>query len=130
MSYDKAYAGGWQDGSTGQTPINADALNHMEEGIVAANEPKYKWQPFVSGTITISANGSRTYAIEDVTLPTIDGYTRFVIPRTSTSQAVVTGFGFDGNDHLTVFLRNLTSSDVEFTVRGVLMYLSNDNRWT
>jgi hypothetical protein len=130
MSYDKVYSGGWQDGSTGQTPINADALNHMEEGIAAANEPKYKWQPFVSGTITISANGSRTYAIEDVTLPTIDGYTRFVIPRTSTSQAVVTGFGFDGNDHLTVFLRNLTSSDVEFTVRGVLMYLSNDNRWT
>jgi hypothetical protein len=129
MSYDKVYSGGWQDGSTGQTPINADALNHMEDGIVAANEPEYKWKPFVSDTITLAANGSTTYAVTGVTLPTIDGYTRFVIPRASKTQAVVTGFGFDSNDHLTVFLRNLTSSSVEFTVRGILMYLSDDNRW-
>ena len=130
MSYDKAYAGGWQDGSTGQTPINADALNHMEEGIEAANEPEFKWKPFVSDVVTLDANGSTTYTVTSVTLPSIDGYTRFVIPRASRSQAVVTGFGFDENDNLTVFLRNLTSSSVEFTVRGVLMYLDDNNKWT
>jgi hypothetical protein len=90
----------------------------------------YKWKPFVSDAVTLAANGSTTYTVTSVTLPTIDGYTRFVIPRASKSQAVVTGFGFDENDHLTVFLRNLTSSSVEFTVRGVLMYLDNNNKWT
>lgn len=95
-----------------------------------SSKPPYKWQPFVSDAVTLAANGSTTYTVTGVTLPTIDGYTRFVIPRSSKSQAVVTGFGFDENDHLTVFLRNLTSSSVEFTVRGVLMYLDNNNKWT
>ena len=34
MSYSKYYSGGWQDGSSGGTPITADALNHMEQGII------------------------------------------------------------------------------------------------
>ena len=34
MSYNKYYSGGWQDGSSGGTPITADALNHMEQGII------------------------------------------------------------------------------------------------
>lgn len=34
MSYSKYYSGGWQDGSSGATPITAEALNHMEQGII------------------------------------------------------------------------------------------------
>jgi hypothetical protein len=34
MSYSKYYSGGWQDGSSGGTPITAEALNHMEQGII------------------------------------------------------------------------------------------------
>lgn len=37
MSYSKYYLGGWQDGSSGGTPITADALNHLEQGIIDAN---------------------------------------------------------------------------------------------
>lgn len=36
MSYTKAYAGGWQNGSAGSTPIDAAALNTMEAGIETA----------------------------------------------------------------------------------------------
>lgn len=128
MSYDKAYAGGWQDGSSGQTPINAAALNHMEEGIVAANEPEYKWRGFVSDGVTLGANESMTYTVTTVTMPEIDGYTRQAIPRASRSQVVVTGYAFDG-ESLNVFVRNLTSSSVSFTVRGLLLYLNDNNKW-
>lgn len=34
MSYSKYYSGGWQDSSSGGTPITAEALNHMEQGII------------------------------------------------------------------------------------------------
>ena len=129
MSYDKAYAGGWQDGSSGQTPINAAALNHMEEGIVAANEGKIKWRGFVSEGVTLAANESMTYTVTTVDMPDMDGYAKFAIPRASRSQVVVTGYAFNGNT-LDVFVRNLTSSSVSFTVRGLLLYLSYDNQWT
>lgn len=36
MPYTKAYAGGWQNGSAGSTPIDAAALNTMETGIQTA----------------------------------------------------------------------------------------------
>lgn len=36
MPYTKAYAGGWQNGSAGSTPIDAAALNTMENGIQTA----------------------------------------------------------------------------------------------
>ena len=38
MSYEKYYAGGWQSGEAGGTPITPEALNHMEEGISNAAE--------------------------------------------------------------------------------------------
>ena len=34
MSYSKYYSGGFQNGSSGGTPITAEALNHMEQGII------------------------------------------------------------------------------------------------
>lgn len=37
MSYSKYYLGGWQDGESGGTPITADALNHLEQGIIDAH---------------------------------------------------------------------------------------------
>ena len=37
MSYSRFYSGGWQDGESGATPITAEALNHMEQGIISAN---------------------------------------------------------------------------------------------
>ena len=36
MPYTKAYAGGWQNGSAGTTPIDAASLNVMEAGIQTA----------------------------------------------------------------------------------------------
>ena len=36
MPYTKAYAGGWQNGSAGTTPIDAASLNTMETGIQTA----------------------------------------------------------------------------------------------
>ena len=129
MSYDKAYAGGWQDGQSGQTPINAAALNHMEEGIESASA-QMKWQSFVSDGITLAADEGMTYTVSNVTMPPLDGYSRFVIPRSSRSQVTVTGWAFDSDNHLTVFIRNLTSSSTSLTVRGMLFYLSEDNQWT
>lgn len=36
MSYKPYYTGGWQNGESGQTPITAEALNHLEQGIQSA----------------------------------------------------------------------------------------------
>lgn len=36
MSYSPYYTGGWQNLQSGATPLNKDALNHMEAGIAAA----------------------------------------------------------------------------------------------
>ena len=36
MSYSPYYAGGWQSGELGATPITPAALNHMDNGIAAA----------------------------------------------------------------------------------------------
>jgi hypothetical protein len=33
MSYQKYYPNGWQNGNAGNTPITAEALNHMEDGL-------------------------------------------------------------------------------------------------
>ena len=38
MSYKPYYTNGWKSGESGGTPITPEALNHMEEGIKAANE--------------------------------------------------------------------------------------------
>lgn len=45
MAYDRYYTGGWQDGESGNTPITAAALNHIEDGLVAITE---------SSTLTIT----------------------------------------------------------------------------
>lgn len=33
MAYAPFYAGGWADGESGETPITAEALDHIEAGI-------------------------------------------------------------------------------------------------
>ena len=38
MGYKKYYQDGWKSGVEGGTPITPEALNHMEDGIEAANE--------------------------------------------------------------------------------------------
>lgn len=35
MSYKRYYENGWQSGESGGTPITPEALNHIEDGIVA-----------------------------------------------------------------------------------------------
>ena len=35
-TYSKVYPNGWKSGEIGNTPITPEALNHMEDGIVAA----------------------------------------------------------------------------------------------
>lgn len=129
MSYDKVYSGGWQDGSTGQTPINADALNHMEQGIIDGDE-QYKWHIHTASDISIAANSYVYYTAEDVTMPVLTGYTRFIIPRCTSSVAVVTGWAFDSDNHPFLYLRNLTSSAATVTVRMLLMHLKNSVQWT
>lgn len=37
MAYSKYYSDGWKNNAEGNTPITAEALNHMENGIVSAN---------------------------------------------------------------------------------------------
>jgi hypothetical protein len=37
MSYQKYYPNGWQNGKAGNTPITAEALYHMEEGVAAVS---------------------------------------------------------------------------------------------
>lgn len=37
MAYTKYYSGGWQNASSGNTPITAAALNHIEQGIIDAS---------------------------------------------------------------------------------------------
>ena len=41
MSYERFYPNGWQSGETGDTPITPEALNHIEEGIMASAPAGY-----------------------------------------------------------------------------------------
>ena len=95
-----------------------------------SSKPPYKWKSFVSDSITLAANDGTTYTVSTVTIPTLDGYSRFIIPRASKSQVTVTGWAFDADNHPTVMVRNLTSSSQSFTVRGIMMYLNDDLQWT
>lgn len=54
MSYTKYYTNGWADGESGGTPITADALNHIESGIVSAAEGT-DWS-----TVTLAAGSGVT----------------------------------------------------------------------
>lgn len=38
LSYERVYPSGWRDRPNTTTPINQAALNHLEDGIVAATE--------------------------------------------------------------------------------------------
>lgn len=128
MSYDKVYSGGWQDGSTGQTPINADALNHMEAGIEAANVQRLWKQVMYTATVTASAD---RFTMEEK-FPAREGYTRMVTNiKTSSNNQWITGWFVGGTDGETVTLRlNNGSGSTSVTVVCVYEYYSNDCQWT
>lgn len=58
MAYTPYYTGGWQSGEEGGTPITPDALNHMDDGIAAANsygDPSTMSSVAIGNSIYISA---------------------------------------------------------------------------
>ena len=78
MAYTPYYSEGWQSGEDGDTPITPAALNHMEDGIVAA-------LPSSGGTVTGPVN--RKIAEDFDTPPSSQEYTQ-VLPITDEDNAI------------------------------------------
>jgi hypothetical protein len=110
------------------TPINADALNHMEAGIEAANSQRLWKQVTYSTTVPLTDDRFTM----DAKFPAPEGYTRMVTNiKTASSNQWITGWYVGGTDGETVTLRlhNDTSS-TSVTVVCTYEYYSNDNQWT
>lgn len=127
MSYDKVYSGGWQDGSSGMTPINADALNHMEQGII---DGQRLWKAISPQQIT-AASGSNLITI-DVSFPELTGYTRRVTNlRSANSQLIIIGWKWaTDNIHPQIRIRNISDSSITDFINMDYEYYSDAQQWT
>lgn len=127
MSYDKVYSGGWQDGSSGMTPINADALNHMERGII---DGQRLWKAISPQQIT-AASGSNLITI-DVSFPELTGYTRRVTNlRSANSQLIIIGWKWaTDNIHPQIRIRNISDSSITDFINMDYEYYSDAQQWT
>lgn len=127
MSYDKVYSGGWQDGSTGQTQINADALNHMEQGII---DGQRLWKALPATQVT-AASGSNLITI-DVSLPELTGYTRRVTNlRSANSQLIIVGWKWaTDNIHPQIRIRNISNAEITDFINMDYEYYSDAQQWT
>ena len=127
MSYDKAYSGGWQDGSSGMTPINAEALNHMEQGII---DGQRLWKALPSQQVT-AASGSNVIAI-DVSFPELTGYTRRVTNlRSANSQLIIVGWKWaTDNIHPQIRIRNISNAEITDFINMDYEYYSDAQQWT
>lgn len=127
MSYDKVYSGGWQDGSSGMTPINADALNHMEQGII---DGQRLWKAISPQQIT-AASGSNLITI-DVSFPELTGYTRRVTNlRSANSQLIIVGWKWaTDNIHPQIRIRNISNAEITDFINMDYEYYSDAQQWT
>ena len=127
MSYDKVYSGGWQDGSSGMTPINADALNHMEQGII---DGQRLWKALPAQQVT-AASGSNAIAI-DVSFPELTGYTRRVTNlRSANSQLIIVGWKWaTDNIHPQIRIRNISNAEITDFINMDYEYYSDAQQWT
>lgn len=127
MSYDKVYSGGWQDGSSGMTPINADALNHMEQGII---DGQRLWKAISPQQIT-AASGSNLITI-DVSFPELTGYTRRVTNlRSANSQLIIIGWKWaTDNIHPQIRIRNISNAEITDFINMDYEYYSDAQQWT
>ena len=127
MSYDKVYSGGWQDGSSGMTPINADALNHMEQGII---DGQRLWKALPAQQVT-AASGSNVIAI-DVSFPELTGYTRRVTNlRSANSQLIIVGWKWStDNIHPQIRIRNISNAEITDFINMDYEYYSDAQQWT
>ena len=127
MSYDKAYAGGWQDGSTGQTPINAEALNHMEQGII---DSQRLWKA-VSAVQVTATSGSNIIAMTEA-FPEKTGYTRRVTNlRSANSNLIIVGWRWaSDNIHPEIRIRNISNSEITDYINMDYEYYSDEQQWT
>lgn len=102
-------------------------------GSITSGSPPFLWKNLVSSdySITLTADEGKTYMFPStITMPERAGYTRLVLPRTSNTQAVATGYNIDSNNNINVYLKNLRSQSSTVLVRAVLIYLKDDLKWT
>ena len=127
MSYDKVYSGGWQDGSSGMTPINADALNHMEQGII---DGQRLWKA-VSAVQVTAESGANIIAMTEA-FPELTGYTRRVTNlRSANSNLVIVGWRWaSDNIHPEIRIRNLSGSAITDYINMDYEYYSDEQQWT
>lgn len=127
MSYDKVYSGGWQDGSSGMTPINADALNHMEQGII---DGQRLWKALPPQQIT-AESGLNVIEMSEA-FPERTGYTRRVTNlRSLNSNLVIVGWRWaSDNIHPSIRIRNLSNSPITDYINLDYEYYSDAQQWT
>lgn len=127
MSYDKVYSGGWQDGSSGMTPINADALNHMEQGII---DSQRLWKA-VSAVQVTATSGANIIAMTEA-FPEKTGYTRRVTNlRSANSLLVIVGWRWaTDNIHPEIRIRNISNSEITDFINMDYEYYPDAGQWT
>lgn len=128
MSYSKYYSGGWQDGSSGGTPITAAALNHIEDEVAnLSNKPALLWKTM---SFTGSLSATNQWLDTNVVFPARDGYTRTII-RVScdTSNAVVTGYDVKSGNYVSFRMRRFSDSTLTVTVTFICLYLKDSLQW-
>lgn len=124
-----AFGGVANKDNTMQIYYNAEFNGAINYG----NNPPFLWKNLVSSdySTTLAADEGKVYIFPNtITMPEKDGYTRLVLPRTSNTQAVATGYNIDSNNNINVYLKNLRSQSSTVLVRAVLIYLKDDLKWT
>lgn len=123
-----AFGGVANKDNTVQVYYDVDFNGNIDYG----NNPPFQWRTGTSEALTLTADEGKVYNFpsSNFTMPNISGYTRMVIPRTSNTNTVATGYGFNDDNTLNVYIRNLKSSSSNLYIRVFLFYLRNDLQWT
>ena len=117
---------------TTATTLTGAIAEHESQINDLVNKPSMHWRHVASNdySVSLGANEATTYTFPDVTMPNISGYTRFAVPRTTSSNVVATGWAFDSSNHPMVYVRNLRSSSSSAMIRLNLFYLNNSLAWS
>ena len=135
MGYEKQT---WYDRPTGGTPINADRLNHIEEGIYqnAKNwdsiSPKLTDLFLVKGVTMPSVTvGGSTVGTQKTTVPTVSGYKAIGIVGMNSwhGQLVYQACELDGNT-IVVTLRNMSGGSISTTGAVQVLYAKNTDQFS
>lgn len=111
----------WQNGPGGGTPINADRLNHMEDGIESAA---------TGGTLaTVATSGSYTDLINKPTIPSIAGLASTTYVNSAVADLASTTYVDDAIDSALETFGSTLASRVLDALPGIVQRVPYNDGW-